>query len=262
MESPLVVAQRAAIQEARARYERGDISAERMKSLLDVITEASDSHAVAEAMVETPPTPLRALAAFDLPRATSTGVASEQRGVARIVAFMGTARRTSRPWTLAARSRVTAFMGEVRLDLRQAHLERTSVMRVRSVMGDVRILVPEGVRVNVRARAFMGEVRAVGEYFGGIAGGVDGEHEPVDSTPLANLDIDVTSIMGTVKIVVARSAAAASSSVAGLARDVLRDAIVSVRARLKQSPAMGLAESNRALEPVRAADAGASSPAE
>lgn len=64
------------------------------------------------------------------------------------------------PWQLPAASRWDSFFGDVKLDLREAQVPAGEiVIDVRSFFGDVELLVPEGVLVEVRAKAYLGDVK-------------------------------------------------------------------------------------------------------
>lgn len=63
-------------------------------------------------------------------------------------------------WIVPAESRWSTVFGDVTLDLRQARVGTEVVhVAVNTVFGDVNLLVPEGVAVEVRSRTFFGEVR-------------------------------------------------------------------------------------------------------
>ena len=237
MESPLTVAQRAAIQEARARYERGDISVDTFKSALDAITEASTPQAVEEIIAGLPNAPHAALAAFEpappapLPPNMPT-VVSDGRGVSRISAFMGETRRAGRPWTLAPKARVSCIMGEVVVDLRQAKLPPSGRIKVNVTMGETRILIPQGVRVSARTRVIMGEALTLGENVAGLIASGEEEYEPPAGQQVADLHIDARVLMGELKIVVADGS---QMSISELAHEVLREALSGVRDGIRQS---------------------------
>ncbi len=62
-------------------------------------------------------------------------------------------------WLVPARSSWRSVFGDVVLDLRQAHVPGTDVeIEVRSLFGDVDLLVPEGVVVEVRSRVVFGDL--------------------------------------------------------------------------------------------------------
>ncbi len=232
MESPLVVAQRAAIQEARARYERGEISVDVFRATLDAITEAPDAGTCEAIIAEMPRSPLAVLAALEPTPQPATPVPPAApalgagRGVSRISAFMGETKRAGRPWTLAPDARVSCVMGEVNVDLRSARLPSQAALRVNVTMGETRIIVPRGVRVFARTGVIMGEATVLGETISGMIARGEEEHDPPDGAPLAELTIDARVIMGELRIVLADSS---DISIAELAREALRAALAGVR---------------------------------
>jgi cell wall-active antibiotic response 4TMS protein YvqF len=232
MESPLVVAQRAAIQEARARYERGEISVDVFREALDRITEAPDVGTCEAIIAEMPHSPLAVLAALEpapQPATPAVVVAPSPgggRGVSRITAFMGETKRAGRPWTLAPNAHIGCVMGEVRVDLRSAKLPPQATLHVAVTMGETRIIVPRGVRVTARTRVIMGEATVLGETISGMVASGEEEHEPPTGEQLAEIEIHARVIMGELKIVLADST---DISIAELARETLRAALVGVR---------------------------------
>jgi Domain of unknown function (DUF1707)/Cell wall-active antibiotics response 4TMS YvqF len=71
-------------------------------------------------------------------------------------ALFGTVRRDGR-WVVPARFPVTAVFGTLEIDLREALLQRRHVVVRASVLGGrLRLLVPEGVRVEFTGRSIIG----------------------------------------------------------------------------------------------------------
>jgi len=71
----------------------------------------------------------------------------------------GDHRRTG-VWRLPQTSRWKTVFGDVKLDLREAHVPAgTIAIEARTVFGDVELLVPEGVLVEARTRTFFGETK-------------------------------------------------------------------------------------------------------
>jgi hypothetical protein len=235
MESPLVVAQRAAIAEAQARYVRSELTAEQLKLALDAITEAQQVNEVEAVIAILPVPPHAALAAFEAPPTSRSGgavsSASGGRGVSRISSIMGKTHRVGKPWTLALQSHVSSTLGETGVDLRQAKLPSHAVMQVNVFMGETRILIPRGVRVSARTRVILGEARTLGETVEGLVASGEEEYEPAGVEPTAELEIDARVIMGTLKITVYDPAA---MSISELARAALKEGLEAVRARLAQ----------------------------
>jgi len=96
--------------------------------------------------VVTTPLPTFAIAA-------SGGVPREKR----YLALMGEVNRQGR-WSVPAYMKVSAIMGTVRLDLREAEVPASGVdIDATAVMGEVRILLPPGLHADVDGFAFMAE---------------------------------------------------------------------------------------------------------
>ena len=77
----------------------------------------------------------------------------------RVSAVFGDVRRTG-GWTVPARGKWQSLFGDVVLDLRAAHVAQSVVeIDAGTVFGDVDLLVPEGVEVEIRARVLFGDVK-------------------------------------------------------------------------------------------------------
>lgn len=101
-----------------------------------------------------------AAAVGDLGRAEAPLVGSS-RTVRRVVNVIGEQRLRGR-WRLPARLRVVNLIGEVDLDLREVVVGETLPdnivdIRVFSVIGEVDVIVPEGVEVEVSGMVLIGE---------------------------------------------------------------------------------------------------------
>jgi hypothetical protein len=80
-------------------------------------------------------------------------------GDARPVRAMGDIRRAG-AWVVPAESRYRSWLGRVQLDLRQAQIAAPDVrIHVRTVFGQIDVLVPEGVEVDVQARSRLGAIK-------------------------------------------------------------------------------------------------------
>lgn len=94
----------------------------------------------------------------DLPAA---GAAATQVATvpARNTALFGDLKRTG-PWQLPAASRWDSIFGDVKLDLREARVPAGEIrIDARSFFGDIELLVPEGVLVDVRGKTYLGDVK-------------------------------------------------------------------------------------------------------
>lgn len=68
--------------------------------------------------------------------------------------------RRSGAWQLPASSRWSTVFGDVKLDLREARVPAGEIaIDAGTVFGDVELLVPEGVVVEVRSRTLLGDVK-------------------------------------------------------------------------------------------------------
>lgn len=75
----------------------------------------------------------------------------------RIVAVMGDAKRKGR-WRIGPATTAIAVAGDCELDLRQAEVSSEEVeITAYAIMGDVKIIVPEGVDVELTGVAVMGD---------------------------------------------------------------------------------------------------------
>jgi len=75
----------------------------------------------------------------------------------RYLALMSEVRRQG-PWVVPRRIRARAFMGAVRIDLREAQIPEEGVdIDASAFMGEVRIILPPGMHADVDGLAIMGE---------------------------------------------------------------------------------------------------------
>jgi Cell wall-active antibiotics response 4TMS YvqF len=212
-------AQQAAIQEARAHYERGELTFDAFRRALDALVLARDAdecQAILDALPVSPMTALSSLGASPIPAPTAAPPPEHKW----VVAFMSQIKKLRRPWQLAATTRAVAFMGEIKLDLRLAELPPQARLHVTAIMGSVTIYVPRSMRVAVHTAVFMGDTRAFGESIGGMVVFGHDEHVPTAGTSSAQLDIEVLSVMSSVKIVLTDGKPAVS--IGELVREALR----------------------------------------
>ncbi|HET9112074.1 MAG TPA: LiaF domain-containing protein [Ktedonobacterales bacterium] len=233
-ESPLITAQRSAIQQIRGRYERGEITFDTFRDGLDALTQARNPDECATILRDLPHSPLATLAALEPPRLAASAQQLPARPVGpampaarkRITAFMSETKKTRNAWVLAPETHVRAMMGAVKLDLRRAQLPAEAYITVRATMSEVIIYVPDDIAVSVRSTAWMSEVKALGESVAGVVASGDETHFPTHAAPRAHLTIEVSALMGAVNIALVNPTAAA---IADLARDTLRIALEGMR---------------------------------
>jgi len=88
----------------------------------------------------------------DLPATAAAGGAKPSAGVRGL----GEIKRSG-PWNVPTRSSFRAWFGHIKLDLRQAHISATETyIDARAPFGNIDLLVPEGVEVEVQARTRLG----------------------------------------------------------------------------------------------------------
>jgi hypothetical protein len=88
----------------------------------------------------------------DLPAAAAVEVATQ----AAEVRGLGTVKRSG-PWTVLAKHSFRTLLGHIKLDLRQAQMSATEThIHTRALFGNIDLLVPKGVAVEVQARTRMG----------------------------------------------------------------------------------------------------------
>ena len=191
MEPAAVAAQRTAITEARARYERGEITFDAFRRALDALVLARDA-GECQAILEALPTEHAAALAALEPSPTPAPSAMERSGPQHkaIVAFMGQTKKLRRPWRLAPSTKTRAFMGEVKLDLGVAELPPRATMHITAIMATVVIYVPTNVRVSVRTTALLSDTNALGgEGTSGVVAFGREEHAPAGE-PVAEVEIE------------------------------------------------------------------------
>ena len=116
-----------------------------------------------------------------------------------VTALFARERRQGR-WVVPDSFPVTAFFGDVTLDLRDAILQSHRVtIHVTAVAGQVRLIVPEGIAVEMPGRAILG-VRSVR----GVKP-ARGRTKPTDQVePKGVIEVRTTTIGGSVKAVIVR----------------------------------------------------------
>jgi hypothetical protein len=93
----------------------------------------------------------------DLPAASAPR--AEIAAPTQFSAVFGDVRRGG-SWTVPAESRWRSVFGDVVLDVREARMTSPEVrIEARSFFGDVELLVPEGIEVDLHARTLFGDVK-------------------------------------------------------------------------------------------------------
>jgi Cell wall-active antibiotics response 4TMS YvqF len=237
MEPTAMNAQQTAIQDVRARYERGELSFDEFRRALDALVLARDADECQAILRELPASPQAPLAVLEPMPPPATPTPAEQRHK-WIVAFMGQTKKMRRPWRLAPATDALAIMGEVKLDLSVAQLPPRAKIQVAAVMGSVTLFVPRSTRVAVRSVVLLGDASALGEHANGVVAFGHEEHTPAAGPAVAELEVEAFVLMGNVQVVLTDRPIV---SVSELVRDALRAAADGVRRGLQQgaSPAPG-----------------------
>jgi hypothetical protein len=230
LESPLVAAQRSAIQHIRGRYERGEVPFDTFRDGLGAITQTQSPEQCAAIVRDLPHSPLATLAALEPPALVPSAPMPPAVPTARkrISAFMSETKKTRSGWSLAPDTHVRAVMGSVKLDLRRAQLPPQARLKINATMSEVVLYIPDDVAVSVRSTAIMGEVRALGESISGVIVSGEEEYIPGQVAPRARLVIEVSAVMGSVNVALVNPNTN-TTTVAELARDALRAALEGMR---------------------------------
>lgn len=229
MESPLVAAQRRAILNLRERYERGALPFDTFRDGLDALTKAQSPDECAAILRDLPHSPLATLAALEPPAMAPSAPTQAPRPTLprhKITAIMSETKKTGGSWTLAPDTHVRALMGSIKLDLRRAQLPPQAHVTISATMSEVTLYLPDDVEVSVRSSVWMSEVQALGESVAGIIASGFEEHSPTQTPPRARLDIEVSALMCSVRVVLVNTSVTA---IADLARDTLRIALEGMR---------------------------------
>jgi predicted membrane protein len=157
--------QATAIEELRERYARGGLPLEEFRRLMGTLMVTTDPAECQAILDHLPPEPARDI---DLPAIRRTPSTSDPRH--RIVAWFGEVDRSGALWDLGPESEVSAIFGEVKLDVRMARLSPgENRLRLNAVFGEIKVLVPQGLRVYIDSNVRFGEIKVPGHSVGGIA---------------------------------------------------------------------------------------------
>lgn len=243
-----IAAQQAAVQEARGRYERGELTYDTFRRALDALVLARDAGECQVILDALPTSPRIALSALDAPPppAPTSAAPLDQE---RITAFMSQVKKMRRPWKVGVSTQALAFMGELKLDLRMAELPPHATLQVTAFMGSATIYVPRSLPVTVRTTVVMGDVQSFGEGVSGVIASGHDEHLPSGGPGLTmpRLDIVVRCYMGNVRVVLTDGQP--SASVSELVRDALRavaeGAVRGLREGVRHYPSLPAEENRR-----------------
>ena len=107
--------------------------------------------AAANAVMRSDLVPLTA----DLPATAAVGVATQSAAVRGV----GDVKRSGR-WTVPTENSFRTWFGNIKLDLRQAQISAAETrIHARALFGNIDLLVPEGVEVDLQARTQLGRTK-------------------------------------------------------------------------------------------------------
>jgi len=155
-----------AIAELRERYARGGVALEDFRRLMGELLITTDPSACQAIIDQLPPEP--DFDPFTRPDTVTPARASQTH---RITAFFAEVDRSDTLWELGPRTDVRATFGEVRLDVRMASLTPgENVLNLHATFGEIRVIIPSGLRVHVEGSVRFGEILVPGYTNSGITG--------------------------------------------------------------------------------------------
>ena len=194
--------QQSAMEELRERYARGGLPLDefrRVMGQLMVTTDPAECQAILDRL---PPEPEQPRAAsLPLPATPGPlGTTGRADRAHRISALFGEADRTGALWDLGPETLVNATCGEVRLDVRMARLsEGENILRLNALFGEIKVIVPEGLRIYIEGSARFGEVKAPGHSIGGIT--MRDEFTLGEADTASYLRIEANATFGEIKVI-------------------------------------------------------------
>lgn len=196
--------QQTAIEELRERYARGGLPLDefrRVMGQLMVTTDPAECQAILDALPTEPEQPQSRAVSAPLPAPSRPlGTSGSGGRIHRISAFFGSADRTGALWELGPETLVSATFGEARLDVRMARLsEGENVLRLNALFGEIKVIVPQGMRIYMDGSARFGEVKAPGHGIGGIT--MHDEFMLGESDTSSYLRIEATATFGEIKVI-------------------------------------------------------------
>jgi hypothetical protein len=195
-----IMDQQTAMEELRERYARGGLPLDefrRVMGQLMVTTDPAECRAILDTL---PPEPERPRTVSS-PLTPSRPLGGEGGGrIHRVSAFFGEADRTRSLWELGPETQVSATFGEVRLDVRLARLsEGENVLRLNALFGEIRVIVPRGLRVYMESSVRFGDVKAPGHSIGGLA--MRDEFTLGEADTASYLRIEANATFGEIKVI-------------------------------------------------------------
>lgn len=157
--------QQTAMEDLRERYARGGLPLDEFRRLMGLLMVTTDPAECQAILDQLPPEPERHVSA---PLGRSGSLASN-RPIHRLSAFFGQVDRTGSLWELGPETQINATFGEAKVDVRMARLsEGENILRLNALFGEIKVIVPQGLRVYMESSARFGQVTAPGHSIGGI----------------------------------------------------------------------------------------------
>ncbi len=200
MQQPAITPQQEAIQEVRARYERGELSFDRFEYAINAILQAETPAACQAIVRELPASPTTALRAPAAPAAPALANVSSQ---VRMVNVIGELKRTRRPWKMGQRTTVLMGIGALKLDLSKATIPPSGLLEVYALIGEAKVYVPRNLHVTIRQFTLIGESKALGEERNGLFTLLDEVHVPAegpDAATAPHITIHMMMLIGSVQV--------------------------------------------------------------
>ena len=142
-----------ALHALQQHYAENHLELNDLETRIEQVERAISVAEVNDALSGLPPLPFRGevVGLVKLPDAQVSSPAH----IESLVAVLGATTRHG-AWTPPPLTRIITVLGSALVDLTEARLEGVTEIRVRSVLGSVKILVPQGVRVECRGLAVAG----------------------------------------------------------------------------------------------------------
>lgn len=201
MQQPALTPQQEAINDVRARYERGQLTFDQFEYALNALIQAQtpeECRGIVQELSNSVNTALDAL-----PPRSAPAPASLPRQVS-MLNVIGELKRMRRPWKMGRRTRVLMGIGALKLDLRMATMPPLALLEVYSLIGEAKIYVPRNIHVTVRQFTLIGENKALGEERNGIFTLLDEEEFPAegpDAATAPHLIIHQMMLIGSAQII-------------------------------------------------------------
>jgi cell wall-active antibiotic response 4TMS protein YvqF len=157
--------QQTAMEDLRERYARGGLPLDEFRRLMGLLMVTTDPAECQAILDQLPPEPERHVSA----PLSGSGPLADNRRIHRLSAFFGQVDRTGSLWELGPETQINATFGEAKVDVRMARLsDGENILRLNALFGEIKVIVPQGLRVYMESSARFGQVTAPGHSIGGI----------------------------------------------------------------------------------------------